>query len=70
MYNPKNQTPFQSYLVDLPVITGGDGGPVIGVELLYVGHGEVGLQGHRLAEVHDGGVDLVDQEVDLGAGRD
>ena len=40
-------------------------GSVVSVQLLDVGHGEVGLEGDRPGEVHDGLVGLVYQEVHL-----
>ena len=40
--------------------------PVVSVELLDISHWEVGLQRHRFVEIHNGCVDLVDEQVHLG----
>ena len=45
--------------------TDGGGSSVVCVELLDVGHGEVGLQTDGAAEVHYRLVRLVNQQVDL-----
>ena len=39
--------------------------PVVGVELLNVSHWEVGLEGDCFVEIHNGCVDLVNEQVHL-----
>ena len=51
--------------VDSAVVPNGGGCPVVRVQLLHVGHGEVRLKSDGLVEVHNGLVDLVYEEMYL-----
>ena len=53
------------FIADIISPTDCASGSVVSVQLLDVGHGEVGLEGDRPGEVHDGLVGLVYQEVHL-----